>query len=50
MKAQAIKRLELGGPVGGDAVLWSGYVVDKAHERVKMEWHGLVSSSMHTRS
>ena len=44
------KCLELGGPVGGDAVLWSGYVVDKAHERVKTEWHGSVSSSTHTRS
>ena len=39
------KRLELGGPVGGGAVLWPGYVVDKAHEQVKTERHGSVSSS-----
>ena len=44
------KRLELGGPVGGGAVLWAGYVVDKAHEWVKTERHSSVSSSMHTRS
>ena len=44
------KRLELGGPVGGGAVLWPGYVVDKAHERVKTERHDSVSSNMHTRS
>ena len=44
------KCLELGGPVGGSVVFWLGYVVDKAHERVKTERHGSVSSSTHTRS
>ena len=44
------KCLELGGPVGGGAVLWPGYVVDKAHKRVKKERHGSVSSRTHTRS
>ena len=44
------KCLKLGGSVGGDAVFWPGYVVDKAHEQVKTERHGSVSSSTHTRS
>ena len=44
------KHLEQGGPVCGGVVFWPGYAMDKAHERVKTEWHGLVCSSMHTRS
>ena len=49
-EALGYKCLELGGPVGGDAMLWPGYVVDKVHEWVKTERHGSVSNSTHTHS